>query len=218
MVAWSFSAVTGYETCPKKHYHTKVKKDFKESFNDAANYGSDAHKHFELRMKEGKKLPMDLQHHENLLATIAEFGGEILTEQRLAITKDFKPTGYFDKDVWGRGQADLILKDGDTAMVVDYKFGKMKDGYDQLELMCAFVACLCPEIERFIGMFYWAKEKQLWRRDFLRTDMVKVWNNFLPRIKAFEDAHKTMDFPDRPSGLCRNYCPVTTCPYNGGYR
>lgn len=215
--AWSFSAVTGYETCPKKHYHTRIKKDFKETFNDAANYGTEAHKHFELRLKEDKPLPLDLAHHEKVLALFAGFGGEIMTEQRMAINRKFEPTGYFDRDVWARGQADLILKQDNRVLVVDYKFGKIKEGFDQLELMCALVSCLLPDVETFIGSFYWAKEKQVWTHKLTRTDIVRVWNNFLPRVKQFEDAHKTDDFPARESGLCKRYCPVRTCPHNGAY-
>jgi hypothetical protein len=213
--AWSYSAVQGFETCPKRHYHIRVKKDFKDTFNAAADYGVAGHKHFENRIKNGTPLPMDLVHHEKVLKVFEAMKGEVMTEQRMALNKKFEPTGYFDSDVWVRGQADLIVRKGDDLLVVDYKFGKIKEGFDQLELMCAIAACYLPGATNFVSMFYWAKEKQTWTHRLTRQDLLSVWNNFLPRVEAFNLAHKTDDFPARPSGLCRNYCPVKTCPHNG---
>lgn len=54
---------------------------------------------------------------------------EKLTELRLGVTKDWKPTGFFSKDVYFRGIIDLILfmdngpGQPDDALIIDHKTG-----------------------------------------------------------------------------------------------
>lgn len=211
--AWSFSAIQAFETCPKKLYHSRVKKDFPESFNAAADYGTQAHKHFENFLSRKIELPMDLMHHGKLLELLSAFNGKLLTEQKLAITKDFEPTGYFSKDVWGRGAADLLMLGETSALVVDWKFGKPKTGFDQLNLMCAMVGCYYPQIETYHAAYYWAQTKELWKITLDKSDLMDVWNDFLPRIRKFEQAHKDSEFPAKPSGLCKKYCGVSICAH-----
>ena len=69
--AWSFSALDSFETCPKRFWHLSIAKDVKEEENEAMRYGSYAHKQFELRLKNSTPLPIDLKHHEKLLARLA---------------------------------------------------------------------------------------------------------------------------------------------------
>lgn len=49
---------------------------------------------------------------------------KVLTELRIAITKDYEPTGFFSKDAWLRGVVDLILQleNGDI-IILDHKTG-----------------------------------------------------------------------------------------------
>jgi hypothetical protein len=45
--------------------------------------------------------------------------------------------------------------------------------------------------------------------------MVPLWNRLLPEVKKMEQAYVTLDYPPKPNGLCRNYCPVKSCPHHG---
>jgi hypothetical protein len=217
IIAWSHSALDTFDLCPKKFYHTKLKKDFKESFNSAADYGQQAHKHFEDRLLLGKKLPLDLMQHETFLARIAAAPGDKYGEQKLAINNRYEPTGFFDSDVYGRAVVDYMIVHKHTCLIFDWKFGKMKDEDDQLRLFIGFASIFFPEVTDFVASYYWAKDKCFTRLAAKREELTNaVWHGVTQKVQRLELAVKTTDFPPRPNGLCKKYCPVTTCPHNGG--
>jgi hypothetical protein len=214
-IAHSFSALETFEQCPKKYYHLKIAKDVKDSQSSFGTYGLDGHKHFENRLISGKKLPMDFAHHEPVLAVLDNAAGEGLPEQKLAITKEFKPTGWFDADVWLRAVIDYVKIDNNLAVIVDHKFGKLKDNFDQVHLCAAVFSCYEPRVNTFDTAYYWAKEKKLTRSMISIEDIPRVWAKFLPKFQRIEAAAKTTDFPAKKNGLCKNYCPVFSCVHNG---
>jgi RecB family exonuclease len=223
-VAWSHSALNTFRTCPKKYYHEKIKKDVKFTETEASSYGKQVHKAFEDYVGKGKKLPFGMAHYKPYLDKFREISGEKLVEQKMAITREFQSTGYFDKDVWFRGQADLIIINGSHAIVIDYKTGKLKDDFDQLDLMAACAFCLDPDIHTMTAMFFWTKDRSITSKEYKRDDARDVWNRFIPMVRKLfipmvrklEVAVKTTDFPPKTNGLCRSYCEVKSCPYNGG--
>lgn len=215
--AWSFSALDSYETCPKKFWHTNVARDIKEPESEAMNYGKYAHKQFENRLgKKKTPLPIDLKHHEKLLTKLAGAKGEHYTEQQLALNRDFEPTGWFDSDVYVRAITDYTIVDARKGATFDWKFGKQKDGFDQINLVSAILFQYFPELEVIQGAYYWAKDKRIRRATLERETVPEIWNSLLPRVEVMESAYITTDYPAKPSGLCKRHCPVKSCPHNGG--
>lgn len=218
-MAWSHSALDAYNTCPKRYYHVSIKRDFKEDFGAEADYGSKAHKFFEDYLIRGKALPLDLFHHKRFLDQLKNAPGEQFGEQKLGLTADFAPTGFFDSDIWGRAIIDYLKVKGNTAVIVDHKFTKkIKDDTQQLLIFILFTAAYFPEVKKFHAMFYWAKQKKFTAVQHTREDLPALWNGIIPRIRNLEKAQANCEFPPKESGLCKKYCPVTSCPHNGGYR
>lgn len=215
VIAWSHSALDTYKTCPKKYYHEKIKKDVKFTENEASSYGKQVHKAFENYIGKGEKLPFGMQQYKPYLDKFAEAKGQKLVEQRMAVTIEFQPTGYFDDDVWFRGQADLMVINGSNAIVVDYKTGKMKDSFDQLDLMAAAAFCLDTDIQNITAVFFWTKTKKLTSKHYERNECRDIWARFIPQWQRLSTAVKTTDFPPRQNFLCKSYCDVKSCPYNG---
>lgn len=213
--AWSYSALDAYELCPKKFWAEKIGRIVKEKRSSVGDYGAEAHKHFENRLIKNKPLPLDLRHHENVLSKLATAPGEGMPEQKLALNRDFKLTGFFDDDVWVRGVIDFAKVNGRHLLVIDHKFGRMKEGFDQVDLMIVMMFCVLPEIETATGAYYWAKEKKVSRKKYQREDAPGIWNSFLPRVNRMKEAKKKDDFPARPNFLCKRHCLVKSCPYNG---
>jgi len=213
--AWSFSALSSYELCAKKHWHVNIAKDVKEPPNDAGDYGQAAHKHFEHRMMKDKPLPLDLRHHETTLSKISQRPGDKYGEQKLALNDKFELTGFFDKDVWVRVIIDFMVVEGNKALIIDWKFGKQKKGDDQLDLMAAVIFASMPEIEYIASAYYWAKEKEFKSVTYDRHDIAEIWNNFIPRADALEHAINNSEFPATPGFLCKNWCWVKSCPHCG---
>lgn len=212
---WSYSNLDLAEMCGKKYYHLRVAKDVKDSGNAMSNYGFEAHKHFENRLFKKTRLPMDLTHHEKFLAKLEAAPGEGLPEQKLALTREFEPTGFFDADVWVRGIVDFTKINGTHMVVVDHKFGKMKEGFDQIDLMVAMLFAYRPDIETATGMYYWAKNKKITSKKYTRDDIPEIWGRFMPRVENMEKNYNTTNFPAKPNFLCKNYCPIKSCPHCG---
>lgn len=215
MLTWSFSSLDAFTTCPRKYHAEKVAKVVKEPKNAMADYGSEAHKAFEHYLFKGKPLPIDLRHHQPMLDKFKNAPGTGYPEQKLALTADYKPTGFFDSDVWVRGIIDFAKVNAPKAVIVDWKFGKMKDSFAQIRLGAAILMHTMPEVDTVVGTYYWARDKKFTKTYAYRLDLPTIWNDFLPLVKRLELALENNDWPARPSGLCRRYCQVTACEHCG---
>lgn len=214
--AWSYSRLKNYESCPKRHWHVDIAKDVKEEESEALLYGNMLHDALAKRIGKGKELPEPFKHFEPWAERVIGDGtGELLVEQKLAITKDFGPCEFFDKSAWFRGVGDVIKIVGGAALILDWKTGKIVEDSQQLALMAACVFAHHPGVRKVRSEFIWLKEDATTRADFTREDMPKMWNNLWPRIEALETAHTTTTYPAKPGNLCRRWCPVQKCPHHG---
>lgn len=214
--AWSHSALGSFESCPRKHFRTRVKKDIYEGESAAMKDGKVMHKAFEDRMKHGRQLPPSLRHYEQICARMDKLPGTPYIEHKVALTRDLKVTGYFDKDVWVRVVLDYAHVHRHEGRIIDYKNGKRKPDSDQLMLFAAAGFEAFPEVNKFGTAFWWIKSKQTDRGEFIREKKDIIWREFEPRVERFEAAYETDDWPPRPSGLCKGWCPVRDCEYHEG--
>lgn len=218
---WSYSRLNNFETCPKRHYHVDIAKEFREEESEQLKWGNAVHDALDKRISKGVPLPPGMTQYEpwaqRILAGAETKQFRIYTEQKLALTRDFGPTGYFDGNVWFRAKGDVIKVAGSAALAVDWKSGKILEDSVQLALTAACIFAQFPEVQAVRSEFVWLKEGDnvASREDFTRDDMPGLWRNLWPRIEALEQAHNTMTYPPRPGRLCRKYCPVTSCPHHG---
>jgi len=213
--AWSYSRLKNFETCPKRYYHYDVEKDIKEAESYQLSEGNAAHDAFAARIKSSKRLPLGLQQHEPMLARIAAMPGDTYVEQKLALTREFAPVGYFDKTVWFRTVADLCNVHDDTAIVFDWKTGKPSADTTQLQLLSATVMHYMADIERVKAALLFVNHGGAERAEYTRADLPEIWGEILPRVKKLEKAMTEQEYPPTPSGLCKKYCGVTSCPFHG---
>lgn len=217
-LAWSFSALSTYETCPKKFYHLKIAKDFKDGDSEAAAEGKEIHEALFRAVIQGEKLPIKLRRLQKLVDSYRQAGDkadDIQGELKLCLSPEFEPVDWFNKRAWVRAVVDLLLIKGSKAILVDYKTGKRRDDFSQLELSAAILSRYMPEIEEFHLTFEWLRDNE---RSLLpdgplrKSDMKQVWLKFLPKVNEIEEARAVTEFPAKPSGLC-GWCPVTSCPH-----
>ena len=216
-IAWSYSRLNSYETCPKKFWHTSINKDVFEAESDAMRYGKKVHKALELRVGNKTPLPLELRYLERYADRLCKASGTKLTEQQLAIDRNFQPCSWFAKNTWCRAIIDLAIVNAPHAVVFDYKTGKISDDFTQLRLAGALLMLHMPEIETLDLSYLWTKDKQVTKYDgeFTRDSVKEVITELAPRVKRYEKAHVEQAFPARPSGLCKRYCPVRQCPHHG---
>jgi hypothetical protein len=216
MPAWSYSALSSFETCPRRHYHLRVAKDVIEPESQALTWGNAVHKSLEARVVNDTPLPTGMTQWEPLVAKlIAAPCDERFTERQIALDRAFQPVEWFGREVWVRGVVDIGLRQGNTLLALDYKTGKTKDDFDQLRLFAALLFALYPEAETVKAGYVWLQANKVTKQTFSREDTVSIWNDFLPRVARLEQAHKDKRWPVKPSGLCRAWCPCTGCEHNG---
>lgn len=211
--AWSFSALDRYENCPKAYYHINLIKDVKDEDSSFSEEGQIIHKGMHGRICKGRPLPLNYRYLEATAAKFVGLPGDTSGELRFAMARDFTPVQYFDDSVFVRVVVDLLNVRGTQALIVDWKTGKPKPGFTQLELSAAVLSTHLPEIETFKLAYVWLQHKKISPHELKKSEMVNVWNNLLPRVAKIEEAIKTTTFPAKPSGLCK-YCPVRACPHN----
>lgn len=213
--AWSYSALTNFESCPKKHWHLRVQKDYREEENENIKYGHYVHKALENFCLKGTPLPIDLAHLEKHVAKYRDIPLEKMAEQKLAINADYEPTGWFDPDVYCRAVLDLVVFGETHAVIVDWKTGKEVDDNIQLQLMAALLFLYKPQLETIDAAFFYTKTKRSVPSSISRDEIPAIWSAIIPRVRRLEEAILRTDFPPKPSGLCKRHCPITGCPYHG---
>jgi hypothetical protein len=212
-VIWSFSALNQFEQCPKQYWHLRVVKDVKEPPRGAQDEGIRGHKAFELRIKQATPLPAELAVHEPVIGKLAKPGAVV--EQKLAINAKLEPVAFFADDVWGRAVADYVYIHGDTALLVDYKFGKRTEGNFQLRITAALLKCKYDQIGNFRLAYYWAKSRKFEVTSLPADNLVGTWGEIMGAVNMLERAFRHDEFPARRNGLCKAHCPVLSCVHNG---
>lgn len=212
-MAWSYSRLSSYETCPRKYWNENVGKTIPFRETEEMSYGKDWHKAAELYVKRGTQLPLHMRHWEPTLKMFKDAPGEKVIEQQIALNAQWQPVEWFAKDAWLRVKSDLTIINGKEAVQFDYKTGKVRDDFTQLRLNSAVTFHLAPEIETITHAFLWIKSKQVTKEKMTKEQVPEFWSNMLPRVARYQQAHDDQNFPPRPGFLCKGYCEVKTCQY-----
>ncbi len=215
-VTWSHSSLKDYEGCPRRYHETKVLKNYPFRDTDATIYGKELHTAAELYIKDDTPLPPQFSFLQDTLDALKAKPGRKLCEHQMGVTKDLKPCGFMDKDVWVRGIADLLIIDDEnlTAKVVDYKSGNNKyPDREQLKLMALMVFVHFPHIRRVSGALLFVVKEDIAKASFMVGEAEEHWWEYRERVARIEQAHETGVWNPKPTPLC-GWCPVTTCEHN----
>ena len=219
IASWSFSRLKNFETCPKQFYHVSVLKEHPVVETDAMLYGTAMHKAAEDYIGSDVPIPPQFDYVKDALDELKEIRGVKLCEQKLGLTEDLKPCGFFDKNVWFRGIVDLVIVDvlAERAWIVDYKTGKSTRYADkgQLELMALSVFKKFPEIKYIDASLLFVVAEELIEESYHVDNSFAMWAKWLRRYGKMRDAYTNDVWNPRPSGLCRHHCPVVECSHNG---
>lgn len=214
--SWSYSKIKNYDTCPKKHYEVDIAKSVQDDTTQL-KWGNEVHDAMAKACSGKSPLPPDMLDFQPWVDRVRSGPGELLVEQKYALTRDLQPTEYFSPRVWYRGIGDVVRVDGPVALVLDWKTGKILVDSVQLALMAQCVFAFHPDVKRVRSEFVWLKEGDNISTPeiFDRNDMPGFWVGMLPRIQEYQNALSNMNFPPKPGKLCFKYCPVKSCPHNG---
>jgi hypothetical protein len=195
----------------------RVLKDIVEPPTPHLDYGTEVHKAAEDYVCADKPIDPKYAFIKPHLDFLKSLPGLKLCEYEMGLTKDFKPVGFHDENVWFRGIADLLIIDGDTAMIVDYKTGKSSQYADtkQLELLALLTFKHFPHVKSIKAALLFIVAQDLVKAAFVNDAQDMAWSRWLPEIQRLEAAMTNNVWNARPNFTCRKFCHVKDCEHNG---
>jgi len=212
---WSFSSLKDFINCPKQYHEVKVLKRFEKRPTQQMLYGTAVHGAMEDYVKEGKPLAKNYERFKPMLDSLVEIEGDKYPEHRMALDYNKQPcrfgTGY-----WVRGIADLLIKAGDTAFIVDYKTGSDKyPDLNQLKLMALMTFAHFEEVERVKAGLLFVMHNNFIPEEYTRDQIPDLWDVFEPHLSRLQLSYENGMWNANPTPLC-GWCPVTTCEHHKG--
>ena len=215
--AWSLSRLDVFETCPYRAYLQYVEKVPQNPLvipegkdEHPLTRGLRVHDAAEKYVKEDVLLIPELEYFTNdMLAARTQYRTApktVIVEEDWAITSEWKPTGWYSDDAWGRMKLDLALIEGTHMRVIDYKTGKkyaLKHRQQgQLYGLCATLRY--PEIETFSIEFWYADQNDSLKTEYSRIQLMIFQDEYERRAQTMTSA---TDFKPHPSGYACRFCP-----------
>lgn len=214
MPARSYTNLKMFAQCPAKYKAMVVDKSVPFTTTSAQQQGIDVHAALETAVSTKSKLPDEFAEYQPIVDVLCKQEGDISCERKLAIASDLSPIRYYDDNVWYRGILDVLVVNGTTARLYDYKHGNADyQDDDQLRENAILIFCNYPKVDIIIASFIYLEAgkvtKLVIRREDLHVLVVRLSKKEVPVLRA----EKLNAFPMQKSHLC-NYCQVTTCRYH----
>ena len=218
MTTWSYSSLKTFEQCAKKYYHLKVLKDVKDVGSEATIYGNEAHKAAEDYVSAGTPLPARFSYMQKTLDALLAIPGEKHCELKLGVELSdtgYLPCEFFGEEVWWRGIADLLIINGDTGYLVDYKTSKNAKYADtkQLDILAAAVFTRFPELRKLKSALAFVVSNEFVKKEHTSDLSKSYFATFTPELDRLSVAENTGVWNANSGPLCK-FCPVTTCEHN----
>jgi hypothetical protein len=211
---WSFSSLKEYVNCPKQYQEIKVLKRFFKRMTPEMTYGNEVHKALENYVKDGTPLAENYKRFSEMLDTLLEIEGTRYPEYRMALDRSGNACKYSAGERWVRGIADLLIVDGDTAYIIDYKTGSNKyPDPKQLKLMALMAFAHFPEVMHVKAGLLFVMHDSFMTEEYKRDDINKLWSNFHNDLERLKLSYETDAWMPNPTPLC-GWCPVRTCEYH----
>ncbi len=212
----SYSLLNQYRNCPHATFHKYVAKTIPFVETPQMAEGNAIHLAMENRLRIKQPLPPEYAQWEPFAAPFSRYDRNhdagLLVEEKLGVSKDGKPCGFFDKDVFFRGKIDVAVVGGSKAYMADWKSGGSKYE-DPFELEIGAVLLQAKYAVRTIkGQYAWLAENRLGTMYDL-SDTDKTFAKMKHLMEEIESDRARNWFEKRKSGLC-GWCPVETCEHH----
>lgn len=207
LIAWSHSRVKTFLDCRKQFYEVNIAKSVPYEQGPEQKEGERVHKALELRLtRKVPLLPGDAKY-ERLIRAIESLPGLTSGERDIALNRDKRPVGYYDKDVWVRATIDVINVNGKRGALFDYKNGKVTIDEDQLKLYAVMGFALFPDVDVFETYYVWLKHGFSSKKVYHRSDIPQLWADLERVPAAIQIASDRNEWPADPGRKC-GYCSV----------
>jgi len=110
----------------------------------------------------------------------------------------------------------LMIIDGDTAFIIDYKTGSNKyPDPKQLQLMALMAFAHFPQLEHIKAGLLFVAHEHFVTSDYERSKIDSYWEDFTWNLERLHNSFETDTWQANPTPLC-GWCPVNTCEYHKG--
>lgn len=226
LTSWSFSVFTQYCKCPFSVCLEKIQKvRIIEPDNPFFVKGNRIHKGAELFITgkgRASALPPELAPIKDQLVQLRKRDTEVAVEQAWAFTREWRPTGWFDKDAWLRMKTDVCgsTVKPPTVDIVDWKTGKIHPedhklqrrlyGMGGLILVQEGVLAGGDKNVKLTAQHVYVDTGQRATEEFLMKHLAPLKREWLSRIQYMM---ADTIYPSKPGYACR-YCKFNK--KNGG--
>ena len=217
-VQWSYSGLKQYSTCARQFHEVKILKNYPRQETEATLYGTQLHEQAELHIKDGRPLDPSFAFMQPTMDAINAMPGRKYTELEMAVTADLRVCNFKDPKYWARGIADLVIVDDDnlSARCFDYKSGGNKyPDVDQLTLMSLMIFKHFPHVRTVSSGLLFVLKDTVTKHRVNRDQEEKLWWRYRERVGRIGLSMATGVWNPKQSGLCRKWCPVATCEFQG---
>jgi hypothetical protein len=132
-------------------------------------------------------------------------------EQQVALDKALEPVDWEARSAWVRGIFDVAVHKDDTVYLFDYKTGSVRNNSLQMKMFVALASKVYPGTKTYRTRYLWLKHQKTTGEDYTANDVGPIWEMLHEKINEVLTAWRVENFPCRPSGLCRGWCPVSEC-------
>jgi hypothetical protein len=211
---WSYSALKEYTNCPKQYQEIKVLKRVNKKTTTQMTYGTEVHKALEDYVRDGTPLLKNYERFKPVLDALVDIEGTKYPEYQMAIDRNKQPCDFDSEDRWVRGVVDLLIVDGDTAHIVDYKTGSNKyPDAKQLKLMALMTYARFPEVKYIRAGLLFVMHNSFMPESYERSEIDSLWNYFTPDLERLTVSYENDTWMANPTPLC-GWCPVKECEYH----
>ena len=210
---WSFSSLKDYINCPKQYQEVKVLKRFVKKATQEMLYGTAVHKACEDYVNDDTPLPKNYDRYKTLLDLIKDIPGTKYAEHQMGLSLEKEACAY-GKGYWVRGIVDLLIVNGEEAVIIDYKTGSSKyPDVKQLKLMALMTFAHFPEVNNIKAGLLFVKDSVFITEVYVRDDIQKLWDSFEPTLERLTQSYENDVWQANPTPLC-GWCPVKTCEFH----
>lgn len=214
--SYSHSALKQFKTCPRQFYEMRILKAWPREDTTQTLYGTELHLALELAIRDNVPLPAHLAFLQPVLDTVMSLPGEKYAELELAVNKELEPCPMDDPLAWMRGIIDLAIINGTSARIIDWKTGSNKyPDKDQLTLMALLLFAHYPAVQEVKSALLFVLKDDMVKHETPKNKAASLWSAFREDVAKVERCHETGVWHEKSSGLCKRYCAVLTCFYNG---
>jgi len=210
-IVLTYTMLSTFEICPHQCFRRYVKRDLPYVETPEMRWGNEVHAAFEYRVGGRAQLPVNMIQWEPFAAALD--GLNCKTEVKLGITREGKPTGFFDNDVWFRGKADVVAISGDTAFLPDWKTSK-KPREEPFELATngMLVKAHNPYLTKITGSYVWLHPQKMGLHHDV-SDVNSTWAKVNNMAEEMRDCMRSGEWEKKQSPLC-GWCNCFDCEHN----